>query len=209
MSFEAMAWAAKSECGNSLNKLCLLMLANYANAEGEAYPSYKRLAEMCSCNDRTIMRSIKSLEELGMVKIKPRFTDSGKQTSNTFILCMRGDKSDMVGVTNPTPNTVRDIQLVNINKRGDKKSTPYCDGFTQWWKAYPRKDGSKKKAYDLWKRAITQIDQAELLRLTKIFARLKGGGKFTCHATTWLNQNRWETVGQTTSENHNRNALAG
>ena len=46
-------------------------------------------------------------------------------------------------MSNPTPNTIRDIQN-NINScvvdNGDNIL------FDQWWKEYPRKDGSKKNA---------------------------------------------------------------
>jgi len=211
MSFEAMAWAASADCRSSLNKLVLMMLANYADENHTAYPSYRKLAELCLCNDRTVMRGIKSLEELGLVKITPRYSSNGKQTSNNFHLMIGGDKSDREGVTNSTPNTVREIHIETIKEMGDKKSTPYSEGFQKWWAAYPRRDGSKKKAFDLWKKAVNKIEAEELLHLTVRFANAARGSKFIPHATTWLNQDRWETVGamKTSTTKRNLNQLAG
>ncbi len=219
MSFEAMAWAAKADCRSSLNKLVLMMLANYADENHTAYPSYRKLAELCLCNERTVMRGIKSLESLDLIKTSSRFSKGGKQTSNNFHLLVRGDISDRVGVTNTTPNTIRDIQLKPINKRGDKKNAPYPEDFEKWWKAYPRNDGSKKKAFEHWRSAVEKINAEELLHLTQRFAntsRSNGlnpvtASKFIPHATTWLNQDRWETVGamNTHTTRSNRNQLAG
>lgn len=211
MSFEAMAWAAKADCRSSLNKLVLMMLANYADEDHTAYPSYRKLAELCLCNERTVMRGIKSLESLGLIETSARFSKSGKQTSNNFHLLVRGDISDRVGVTNNAPNTIRDIQVKPIINKGDKKNAPYPEDFEQWWKAYPRSDGSKKKAFDLWKSAVKKINREELLHLTVRFANAVKGSKFIPHATTWLNQDRWETVGamNTHTTRSNRNQLAG
>ena len=48
----------RTECPSSVSKLVLLMLANYANDRHQTYPSYKKLAELCACNERTVMRAI-------------------------------------------------------------------------------------------------------------------------------------------------------
>lgn len=216
MSFNAMAWAAKQPCPNSLSKLILLMLANYASAENTSYPSYKHLAKICECSERSAMRAIKKLEDVGLLKINPRYTDDGKQTSNIFTLLVGGDNQDTVGVTETTPNTVRDI-LNNNTLGGDKKNTPkkqarYPADFEEWWNAYPRNDGSKKKAFQIWERVTDrEVDTRELFLATCRFKQTCHGKdkKFIPHATTWLNQGRWETVEQAQALTTNRNSLAG
>lgn len=203
-----MAWAAKQPCKNSLSKLTLLMLANYADSHNKTYPSYATLAKMCECNERTVMRAIKLLEQDGLIKIQKRFTDEGKQTSNIFILNIGGDKKDMVGVTKSTPKTVRDKQKINNSKGGDK----YDIDFQNWWSVYPRKEGSKSKAYDLWKKAISnQITVHGLFQVTEKFAKsqLANDKKFIPHATTWLGQRRWETVHELANVKTTKNNLAG
>lgn len=217
MSFQAMAWAAKRPCKNPINKLVLLMLANYADENNETWPSYSHLANLCECSERTAMRAVKALEEDGALTIEQRFSEGGKQTSNRFVLHVsRGDKNDRVGVTKTTPNTVRDIHIDN-SLRGDKNSTPndsqkYCQDFEDWWTMYPRNDGSKKKAYELWQRVTKkEIDVKTLNLATFKFMKASIGKdkKFLPHATTWLNQGRWETVDQAKAITTNRNSLAG
>ena len=184
MSFDAMSWASKKECQNSTNKLVLLMLANYSDENESSYPSYKHLAKICECSERTVMRSIDSLISLGLLKKQVRFNSDGKQTSNRFILC-RDDKINTVGVSKSTLNTKRVIQR------------DYTVEFNQWWDLYPRKDGSKRKAFELWKKITDkEISHQKLLEFTKMFKVSINGteSKFIPHATTWLNQRRFETV---------------
>lgn len=218
MSFNAMAWAAKRPCKNSLTKLVLLMLANYADEHNRTWPSYKHLAKLCECNERSVMRAVKSLEEDGALDIWPRFTDAGRQTSNLFKLHVdKGDKKDTERVTKTTPNTVS-LKPNDINSlKGDKNNTPsdnkkYSKDFEDWWTIYPRNDGSKKKAHELWQRVIKkEIDVKELHSATFKFMKASIGKdkKFLPHATTWLNQGRWETVDQAKAITTNRNSLAG
>jgi len=207
MSFQAMSWAAEQNCPSSVSKLVLLMLANYANDRHQTYPSYKKLAELCACNERTVMRAINQLKELNLLTVTKRYGEDGKQTSNTFTLYVRGDKKDRVGVTKRTPNTIRDIHNNNNVVRGDK----YTSEFLEWWNLYPRKDGSKAKAFESWKKATSKfIEMSDLLSATKKFKQSCSGQEkaYIPHATTWLNQKRWETVSveQATT---NRNQLAG
>ena len=200
MSFDAMSWASKKECQNSTNKLVLLMLANYSDENESSYPSYKHLAKICECSERTVMRSIDSLISLGLLKKLVRFNSDGNQTSNRFILC-RDDKINTVGVSKSTLNTKRVIQR------------DYTVEFNQWWDLYPRKDGSKRKAFELWKKITDkEISHQKLLEFTKMFKVSINGteSKFIPHATTWLNQRRFETVEERpNNQKINLNQIAG
>jgi len=204
-----MAWAAKQPCKNSLCKLVLLMLANYCDEGHSTYPSYKHLAKLCECNERSVMRAVTALAQAGLIEIRARYTEDGKQTSNRFVLLIRGDKNNRVGVTKTTPDTVRDIPS-NKSKGGDKNAYPA--EFEEWWNLYPRKDGSKRKAFEIWKRATDRdISARELFLATARFKQTCHGKdkKFIPHATTWLNQGRWETVQEAQEQTTTRNMLAG
>tara|TARA_B100001057_G_scaffold162470_1_gene163125 strand:- start:591 stop:1196 length:606 start_codon:yes stop_codon:yes gene_type:complete len=201
MSFDAMNWASKQDCQNSTNKLILLMLANYADENDSSFPSYRHLASLCSCTERTAMRAIDSLIQMGLVKKEERYMKDGKQTSNRFIL-NRGDKKDTQGMTKSTPNTIRHIQR------------DYTEEFNQWWTLYPRKDGSKRKAFEIYKNIIgREISTHNLYNITKRFKQSMTGKeeKFIPHATTWLNQRRFETVEENKDNNKkiNLNKIAG
>ena len=137
---------------------------------------------------------------MGLVKKEGRYTPDGKQTSNRFIL-IRGDKTNMVGVTKTTPNTIRVIQK------------DYKEEFSLWWKTYPRKDGSKRKAFQLWTKIIKEeINHQKLLELTNIFksSMSETDMKFSPHASTWLNQRRFETINEKKdTKKINLNTIAG
>ena len=210
MSWDALKFAAQSRCRTPTAKLVLIMLANYADENYSSYPSNSKLSDLCGCDERTIKRAIKTLVEDGLVRVTPRFGKDGKQTSNSFtIITHRGDKNDGVGVTKMTPNTVRDIPVIKESKRGDKNVYP--KEFQEWWDLYPRHDGSKKKAFEAWVKAQPLIDQDDLVTATKMFARAchSKDKTFIAHATTWLNQRRWETVQEAQAITTNRNQLAG
>lgn len=67
MSIHALKWAWGQQCPNPTAKLVLMALADHANAEGECYPTMKRVAEMASCSPRTVSRHIQLLEDEGLV----------------------------------------------------------------------------------------------------------------------------------------------
>jgi pyocin large subunit-like protein len=69
MSFQSMAWAVKQNTKNSISKLILLMLANYADEEHACYPSITHIAELCHCSERSVKRHIKDLRIRGYIKI--------------------------------------------------------------------------------------------------------------------------------------------
>ena len=155
------------------------------------------------------MRAVTALAQAGLIEIRARYTEDGKQTSNRFVLLIRGDKNNRVGVTKTTPDTVRDIPS-NKSKGGDKNAYPA--EFEEWWNLYPRKDGSKRKAFEIWKRATDRdISARELFLATARFKQTCHGKdkKFIPHATTWLNQGRWETVQEAQEQTTTRNMLAG
>ena len=69
MSFQAMAWAVKQDTKNSISKLILLMLANYADEEHACFPSISHIANLCHCSERSVKTHIKELQRKGYIKI--------------------------------------------------------------------------------------------------------------------------------------------
>lgn len=221
MSFEAMAWASKAKTRNTVTKLVLLMLANYADDEHSAFPSYAHLADLCECTERTVKRAIKELQDQGLLEVQRRFKD-GRQTANRYVIQVGSlgvtnmppsGVTNMTpsGVTKTTPYTVTRIQSEGNNNHRPAKGD-YPESFQTWWRSYPRRDGSKAKAYDLWRKAVdSKVTDQALLDATERFARQckNKDKKFIPHATTWLNQARWETVEEGEQQTTNRNTLAG
>ena len=83
MSLEAITFSMKIKEINSTDKLLLIALSNYANADFIAWASENHLADICNCSTRTIRRSLKVLQEQNLLKVKPRF-DAGRQIRNDY-----------------------------------------------------------------------------------------------------------------------------
>ena len=207
MSWDAIAWAASQKAGGSTDKLILIILANFADEHGASFPSHRTIATKAECGLSTVERALKRLEKSGLISITPRFDTSAegsnRQTSNSYVLKM--------GVTNLTGGggVQKDDPITNQNK--PNKGFRYPSGFEEWWNAYPINNGSKKKSYELWLKAVDQyVDEKDLFIRTCRFAQTQKGKetKYIPHATTWLNQRRWETVDMT-EKKKTLNSLAG
>ena len=207
MSWDAIAWAAGQKAGGSTDKLILIILANFADENGVSFPSHRTIAEKAECGLSTVERSLKRLETCGLISITPRFDKSyegsNRQTSNSYGLTM--------GVFNMKGGggSQNDDPITNHNK--PNKGFRYSSGFEEWWNAYPTKNGSKKKSYELWLKAVDEfVDERELFLRTCRFAQSQKGKdtKYIPHATTWLNQRRWETIDMT-EKKKTLNSLAG
>ncbi|MCH9274977.1 helix-turn-helix domain-containing protein [Bifidobacterium amazonense] len=68
MSIELVARAKKTRLkGDSTTKLLLIVLADYANDDRQAWPSVATLAAEVEVGDRTIQRSLRKLKTLGLI----------------------------------------------------------------------------------------------------------------------------------------------
>ena len=83
MSIEAINYALKCPVKNATQKAVLLVLANYSNEQNQSYPSISTISRQSCCQDRTVIRALKELEESGFIQKMPRFNDKG-QTSNLY-----------------------------------------------------------------------------------------------------------------------------
>lgn len=74
----------------------------------------------------------------------------------------------------------------------------YTSDFENLWLLYPRKDGSKAKAFESYKKALKEgIDHGRIESGVRAYAeyiaREGTENKHIAHCTTWLNQSRWES----------------
>lgn len=68
------------------------------------------------------------------------------------------------------------------------------EDFDKFWSAYPRKAGSKQKAFEAFKKAGVSLDilLAAIENQKQSAQWSKDNGQFIPHPTTWLNGKRWE-----------------
>lgn len=68
MSIEATSWALHQRCPTPTAKLVLLGLASHARADGSAaWPSVETLATYADATRRSVQRSLRALEEAGLI----------------------------------------------------------------------------------------------------------------------------------------------
>ena len=193
MSFQAMAWGVKQDTNSSISKLVLLMICNYANEKGEAYPSQEHLAKLCQCTRVSVNKHIKDLEKNNFLSI--RKTKNGMFGYNTYTLNMGSVNNFNIASKESLHNT-QDIQITSY--------------FEKFWDKVPRKI-AKKKCQKIYNNLVKskEVTEDELISSMERYAEsVKDTDMpFICHATTWLNQGRWEDTIEVKVKN--KNWLAG
>ena len=207
MSWSALKWASEVKVGNSTDKLILIILANFTDAENTCYPSHKKIAELCECSTDTVIRSLKRLKELNFIDVEKRFqltqNNNHRQTSNIYKLLI--DTQSQIATPPPMQNAT---PITYHNKK------EYSKEFAIFWKEYPNrpndnKFGASQKFCVIMKNK--EIDFELLLKRTVLFAKSQAGKdeKFIPHAKTWLSQKRYNDVEQPKQRKTNLNLLVG
>lgn len=164
MSFEAQNWAAKQKTGSPSRKAVLMHLANRADPRGEScYPSTEEIMEVTELSLRTVRRSLKDLEESGLIVVqRRRWEDSGKQRWSTYTLMLEGPSVTVApgippepsATESPSPSVTVAPEEPPPNEPSPKELTPGLS-FDAFWDLYPRRGGrrvGKKQAQKVWDR---------------------------------------------------------
>jgi len=84
MSFQAMAWAVRQKAPTK-PKFVLLMLANYADENGRAWPALGTLCRETGIGRSTMIECLKKLVELGLIEKAERHKGN-LRISNVYTL---------------------------------------------------------------------------------------------------------------------------
>jgi hypothetical protein len=197
MSFEAMAMVVTVENISPINKLVLILLSNYADQNSKCFPSYEKIAKLANCSRRTAVRSINTLNKLGLIDIERRKLSNNDNQSNIYTInrpsvtmSPASDKdsinpSDTITPPSDTmsPNTITlNNQLVNT----------HIHRFEDFWQVFPKKRNIKgaKAKWNLKKldSIADEIIADVLLRITDDRRWVDG---FIPDPLTYINQERW------------------
>ena len=171
MSIEALNRAFKADIKKSSLKFILVALSDYANEEGEAYPSIQTLNSKTSLNRKTIIAGLMQLETLGYLK------NTGKKVGRT-------NSITVWQITGLVEQSQKGDSLVSSPKNGTssspKKGTPKQSqkrdiepsvilttsvttrttvSFDDFYKIYPKKI-KKKDSQAIWKKLTAEQRQA-------------------------------------------------
>lgn len=67
MSVQAITWALGIEVKSTAHKAVLIVIANYADADGFCWPSQKLVAKQAACSERTVRNVLSDLEDAGII----------------------------------------------------------------------------------------------------------------------------------------------
>lgn len=78
-------WLFDQDLPNPTAKWVLTALVHFDRADGEIFPSMRRLAEMTGLSERAVRKALRWLEAAGWIKHERR-RHKGRQTSNTYTI---------------------------------------------------------------------------------------------------------------------------
>jgi DNA-binding MarR family transcriptional regulator len=88
MSFQAMAWAVKEPLP-PYEKLAILVLANYANADGVCWPSIRRICIDTGMSRAQVCKTLLNLEKKNIIVRKQRLDGPRGKRSTVYALSMK------------------------------------------------------------------------------------------------------------------------
>lgn len=202
MSIQALSWSLKQKCDTPTTKLVLVILANYSDENNSCYPSEKHLASIVGVSDRTIRRCLSYLQNNNLIRIQNRLG-----TSNRYYMTM--DTSDHTPLDTDSQGDRTQVSNNTKDKTKDNTSQLKIDKFNEFWKIYPRKV-NKKQALKLFSK-IKEKDYEKVLHAVKVFSaeQINTDEQYIPHASTWLNQERYEDYINKNIKNNKLNKLAG
>lgn len=89
MSVQAITWALSVPVKSTAHKAVLIVIANYADADGFCWPSQKRVAKEAACSERTVRNVLKEFEDEGVIARETRRRPDRTFTTDGIVLAMK------------------------------------------------------------------------------------------------------------------------
>jgi hypothetical protein len=212
MSVQALTWALATATPSPTTKLVLLLLANYADEFGVAWPSVRRIGNESGLSERAIRNAIHALMDAELLTKEHQRRPNGSKTVDLYTLNLPaafgaasdGFRDPASGTTcrtlrhqMPVPPARRAGPEPSLEPSSEKKESivrSEPESFTLWWESYPRK-AAKLKAVEAYRKTLAQglATAEELLAGAQVYAQARAGQdpQFTKLPTTWLNGGCW------------------
>ena len=199
-------WLLHSSASSQAIRLYLL-LRKHGNKDGVSFPGRRRLAEQMNASMSTVDRSKAELVSQGAICENQRMSSSGDWTSNEYhihwsqiLSCSRyiaGDSrypasDDTSPASDDTGYTASDELTYTQLSNSDTITHTFNDQFDEFWSFYPRK-AAKQAAKKAWVKTVKTVDPDILIEGAKRYSTDPNReDEFTAHASTWINDGRWE-----------------
>lgn len=183
----------------------------------ETFISQARIAQRSGASKRTVIRVLDALEGMGFLTRAYQFRSNGGRSTDLITVHPRrrgdtspgdttslgaGDReslphghSDTGPVTGSQAPQRQGVTGNEITPKDHSSDQPLInpDRFDEFWNAWPRK-AAKPKARESWLKAIRRAEPAVIIAAAIAYRDNPGRPEPTKipHATTWLNQDRWD-----------------
>jgi hypothetical protein len=183
---------------NANAKLLYGEITALCNEKGYCWASNNYFAELYKVDKVTVSRWIGNLKDRGYVSVEMQYKEGTNQILNRYIrLCQEGIgnsvNTSQQNDQHPVSKIVKDNNTVNNTTNITINN---IDHFESFWAAYPRKVG-KAQAQKVWSKLKPDEETVRLIA-ENIALRIKYGEwsdsnkTFIPHASTYLNNARWE-----------------
>jgi hypothetical protein len=203
MSIEAMTLVLNHSKAQGRAKLVLIGIANHQGDNG-AWPSIETLARYANASERSVMRDIQELEQMGELIVERNAAPiSARYKPNLYWVNVtpQGVTESPHGVTNSAHgvtdevsrgDTVVTLNLINLKKK--QETYPQAeleDEFNEFWNYYPRKV-EKLDARKAFIKAFTEYG-SEVMEGVKRLARDPNlpPKNFIPYPASWLRAGGW------------------
>lgn len=196
-----------------------IALHNWADRDRACHPSIASIAEMAGISPASAKRGIAALCEIGALSVQRRYVPGTRElTSSSYRLHhalreptsaqIRADRSDQIRADGSAH--IRAMKKNNLEQEQSEQETEALTlemiqlpqliaadpdlSFSAFWLVYPRRV-SRSVSERAWQRLSRQDRSAALERLPHQIEAWRRQGTdqaFIPHASTWLNQRRWE-----------------
>ena len=216
MSFKATSWAWKLEIRTASAKLVLLCLADcYNDDTGRCNPSIPFIAKATGLDPKTVRKALRQLIDEGA--IAEAICVSGKSAHYALDFSLtptnigtptKNGTPTKIGTTTPTksgraplpklvPEPIKNLE-VNLSRELNVS-------FDTFWSVYPRKAG-KTPAAKKWPK-LNNTDRDSVMAFLAKNPYRGRDPQYIPHATTFLNQRRWEDEIDAPTKNNDHEEL--
>ena len=164
-------------------KAILIALADRADEDGFCYPSYDDICRRSCASRKTLISTLKVLEELELITRHRRYSQSTIYRVN--ITPMDRSKMTPMDRGKMTPMDRSKITSLTTNE----SSINNHKEFEEFWAGYPRKT-NKAKAKTAFDR-LSPKDRKAAMEALAVYP-WSTEQRYIPHATTWIHGRRWE-----------------
>ena len=168
------------------------------NQEGYCWAMNAYFADLYGVSKTSISAWIGNLKEAGHITVQMNYKEGSKHILNRYIRILGEGIQENFDTSQRKLNDPIQENLIDNKTDNNKKNITVNNNnnFDSFWKYYPRKAG-KSEAIKAWNKLLPNEDLMRVIA-GNISERLRTGEwsknnqSFILHASTYLNQKRWE-----------------